>query len=68
MGDEPRASEDQVEDLEMKEEDAEDVKGGYSFGATQTGSFAKGDGSVRPGKIRGTDGVEQQHNETLVRI
>ena len=66
MGDEPRASEDQVEDLEMKDEEAEDVKGGYSWGVTQTGTMAKG--NVEGTRTRGVDGVDGQHNETLVRI
>jgi hypothetical protein len=66
--DERDKAEEQVEDLEAPESEAEEVKGGFSWGVTQTGSLKQADGSVRPGNIRGVDGGQVQHNETLVRI
>ena len=69
--DEHDKAEEQVEDLEPTAEDAEDVKGGFSWGANQTGSFSKaniGSQKVQPGNLRGTDGIHGNHNETLIRI
>ena len=63
--------EEQVEDLDPSAEEAEDVKGGFSWGVSQQGSFSKiniGSQKIQPGNLRGIDGSEQQHNETLVRI
>ncbi len=59
MTDEPRK--DEIEDLDVTEEEMDDVKGGFSFGANQTaisgwkldGASQKvfGDGSVKPGGL-----------------
>jgi hypothetical protein len=60
--------EEQLEDLDTPAEDAEEVKGGYHWGVSQTGIKNDHVGigqKVRPG---GLDGTEHQHNETLVRI
>ena len=66
MTEQDKVEEQQVEDLAVDEEAAEDVKGGFSWGATQVGAYLEADGSVRPGADR--KGMETQHNETLVRI
>ena len=63
--------EEQVEDLDTPAEDAEEVQGGFSWGATQGLNFSKievGAQKVQPADIRGIDGTERNHNETLVRI
>jgi hypothetical protein len=61
-------AEEQVEDLEAPDEAAEEVKGGWSWGVSQTGF--KGDISqkVAPGDRGGLPGMETQHNETLIQI
>jgi hypothetical protein len=62
--------EEQVEDLDTTAQDAEEVHGGFSWGATQGLNFSKVDvrsQKVHPIKGR-VDGMETQHNETLVRI
>jgi hypothetical protein len=64
--------EEQVEDLDTTAQDAEEVHGGFSWGATQGLNFSKlepGAQKVQPGNLRGgPGGVEHQHNEILVRI
>lgn len=60
--------EEQVEDLELEKEQAEDVKGGFSWGVNQTfkptESLDEG-----PEERFGRSGLNLgNHNETLVRI
>jgi hypothetical protein len=50
--DERETNEEQVEDLEMRDEEAEDVKGGFSWSETQTGS-AGVKANAKPGEVRG---------------
>jgi hypothetical protein len=62
--------EQQVEDLELKDEQAEEVKGGYSFGVSQTykptESLDEGPEERLSANLR--QGYSGNHNETLVRI
>jgi hypothetical protein len=69
--------EEHVEDLELKGEDAEDVKGGFSWGISNL-TAPKDEGpeertglNFKPSQLggaRGLDGNTNQHNEILVAI
>jgi hypothetical protein len=68
-----KKAEEQVEDLELQSEQAEDVKGGFSWGLNQTfkptesldeGPEEKFGRSALPRSSQGAG----NHNETLVRI
>ena len=65
----------QVEDLELQDQEAEDVKGGFSWGVSQTfkptesldeGPEERLGQKVSPGI--GRMGGQVQHNETLITI
>jgi hypothetical protein len=64
MGEREKKDEQQAEDLEVEQKDAEDVKGGFSWGATQQGSFGA-KANMGPGLLTEE---EMQHNEILIRI
>jgi hypothetical protein len=75
--DEHEKNEEQVEDLDTPESEAEEVKGGFSWGVSQTikGELGankigvKGNlGGLKLGGTQGFDGNTNQHNETLVVI
>ena len=71
MDEQHEKEEEQVEDLDPTAEEAEDVKGGFSWGERQAGKFSKiefGSQKVKPGNLGGIDGLQSNHNETLVRI
>ena len=64
-----------VEDLDPSEAEAEDVKGGFSWGVNQTASFKQGfkqgfkqdiQGNLKQGP--GLDGITSNHSETLVAL
>lgn len=57
------ADEQQVDDLELTGDGAEQVKGGAVDAFVENPTTR----AARAGAIRGLDGVEHQHNETLVR-
>jgi hypothetical protein len=65
--DEREQNEEQVEDLEMREAEAENVKGGFSWSENQTGSAGL---KARPaaGDINGVDGGPQNHNQILIQV
>ena len=66
--DEKQKAEAQVEDLDVTDAQADDVKGGFHWGVSQS---AFGDGSVRTVKIdvQSAEGMNLgNHNETLIRI
>ena len=66
--------EERVEDLDPSEAEAEDVKGGFSWGANQTASFKQGFKQGFKQDIQGLkqtgglDGLQSNHNETLVTL
>jgi hypothetical protein len=75
--DEHEKSEEQVEDLDTPESEAEEVKGGFSWGVSQgiKGELGaskigvKGDlAGIKQVGTRGLDGNTNQHNETLIVI
>ena len=71
-----RTDDEQVEDLDTPESEAEEVKGGFSWGVSQTVKGELGANKVgikgELGGIKqlnqGLDGGTVQHNETLIRI
>jgi hypothetical protein len=63
--DEREQNEEQVEDLEPSDEQAEDVKGGFTWSEYQTGS-AGVKARATAGDINGVDGWPNNHNETLI--
>ena len=64
--DQKQEPEEQVEDLELKDEDAENVKGGgFSIGTQQVGT---GGAKASPMDPLIRQGMETQHSETLVCI
>jgi hypothetical protein len=71
MDEQHENEEEQVEDLDPSAEEAEDVKGGFSWGVSQQ-KFSKleiGSQKIAPQRnLPGTDGLTSNHNETLVRI
>ena len=64
MDDHEKVEEQQVEDLEIQEDDADDVRGGAS---PQLGPAMRAQ-KLQAGNLRSVDGGTVQHNETLVRI
>jgi hypothetical protein len=74
--DEHEKNEEQVEDLDTPESEAEEVKGGFSWGVSNPGikgelgaSKIKGDlGGLKLGGKQGLDAGGRNHNETLVVI
>ena len=73
--DEHDKSEEQVEDLDTPESEAEEVKGGFSWGVSQgiKGELVgekqtPGAYKISPSRLQGLDGNTNQHNEILVVI
>ncbi len=64
--DEQKKDDQQVEDLELKEEEAEEVKGGFSWGASQTAKPTESLSPMDPLIQRG--GWDGNHSEILVVI
>ena len=65
--DEQKKDEQQTEDLELNDEQAEDVKGGWSWGASQGLTADEKSLNFTRGTVE-RPGMETQHNETLIRI
>ena len=79
MDEQKRTEDEQVEDLDTPESEADEVKGGFSWGVSQTikgelGANKVGIKGELSGLKRGLDGLQgldgggSQHNETLIRI
>ena len=76
--DEHEKNEEQVEDLDTPESEAEEVKGGFSWGVSNPGIKGelgankvgiKGElGDIKQRGTQGLDGGTVQHNETLIAI
>ena len=61
----------QPEDLEVRADEAEQVKGGAGITANddwESPVAIQADGSVRPGGLRSRDGLQANHNEALVAL
>jgi|tagenome__1003787_1003787.scaffolds.fasta_scaffold15781225_2 hypothetical protein len=64
--DEREQNEEHVEDLEPSDEQAEDVKGGFTWSEYQTGTSVKA--RSQAGDINGVDSSTGNHNQTLIEI
>ena len=65
--DEQKKDEPQVEDLELKDEEAEEVKGGFSWGASQTAKPTESLSPMDP-LLQQRGGWDGNHSEILVAI